>query len=79
MFYSPYATIEMLKDQLADLEHRYELVKTDRNWKNSEVARKDREIKELKALIDHWQRLAKVTFIAFSISAMLVIYLLGTI
>lgn len=79
MFCNPFVRIDMLKDVLADLEHRYELVKTDRNWKNSEVARKDREIKELKELIDHWQRIAKFTFIAFSISVMLVIYLLGTI
>lgn len=79
MFYNPFFKIDMLKDQLADLEHRYELVKIDRNWKNNEVGYKDREIKELKELIDHWQRIAKLTFIAFSLSAMMIIYLLGTI
>lgn len=79
MFYNPFVKIDILKDQLADIEHRYELVKTDRNWKNNEVAYKDREIKELKELIDHWQRIAKFTFIAFSLSAMMIIYLLGTI
>lgn len=79
MFYNPFVKIDILKDQLADIEHRYELVKTDRNWKNNEVARKDREIKELKELLDHWQSLAKFTFIAFSLSAMMIIYLLGTI
>lgn len=79
MFYNPFFKIELLKDQLADLEHRYELVKTDRNWRNNMLAQKDSEIKELKRIINHWQSLAKFTFIAFSLSAMMIIYLLGTI
>lgn len=79
MFYNPFVKIDILKDQLADLEHRYELVKTDRNWRNNMLAQKDSEIKELKRIINHWQRLAKVTFIAFSLSVMMIIYLLGTI
>lgn len=68
--YNPFEKIKRLEKEL-------KVVRGNRDWLQTQIAYYNFRDKELSILIDHWKKVARLSFTAIGILLFFVIYLLG--